>query len=87
MIHVCLNPFVLQWTQSEEPDGSKHARHASEAVVHLRLLCVTSPSVHVHLQSNTLSFCVSGGVTWSGRSAVFSTNDMCYLPIKLIIIS
>ena len=54
------------WFQSEEPDGSEHARHASEAVVHLRLFCVTSPSVHVHL-SDTLSFCVSAVVMYMAR--------------------
>ena len=49
-----------------EPDGSEHARHASEAVVHLRLFCVTSPSVHVHL-SDTLLFCVSAVVMYMAR--------------------
>ena len=47
---------LILWTiptnkQTEKPNCSEHARHAAKAIANLRLLCVASPCVHIHLQN------------------------------------
>ena len=39
-------------TNRKKPNCSEHARHAAKAIANLRLLCVASPCVHVHLQND-----------------------------------
>ena len=48
---------LILWTiptnkKTEKPNCSEHARHAAKAIANLRLLCVASPCVHVHLQND-----------------------------------
>ena len=48
---------LILWTiptnkQTEKPNCSEHARHAAKAIANLRLLCVASPCVHVHLKND-----------------------------------
>ena len=41
-----------QTNKQKKPNCSEHARHAAKAIANLRLLCVASPCVHVHLQND-----------------------------------